>query len=119
MKRYVLIITILALAVCAAGCGKKQESLEQMQEPMSMEALSSLKADRTQAAAQEGQAPAAPAESPASQLEPLPPSGPFSPSVTQIQAALKHAGYYTGAVDGKAGPRTKAAIEAFQKDNQL
>jgi len=31
-----------------------------------------------------------------------------------IQAALKNAGYYTGAVDGKLGPKTKKAIEEFQ-----
>jgi N-acetylmuramoyl-L-alanine amidase len=28
---------------------------------------------------------------------------------------LKNAGFYTGMVDGKIGPRTKKAIEEFQK----
>lgn len=36
-----------------------------------------------------------------------------------IQRALKNAGYYTGAIDGKIGPRTKAAIEEFQRKNEL
>jgi peptidoglycan hydrolase-like protein with peptidoglycan-binding domain len=36
-----------------------------------------------------------------------------------IQTALKNAGYYNGAVDGKIGPKTRAAIEAFQQDMGL
>ena len=31
-----------------------------------------------------------------------------------IQIALKSAGYYTGAIDGNVGPKTKRAIEEFQ-----
>lgn len=33
----------------------------------------------------------------------------------EIQAALKAAGFYTGSVDGKIGPKTKRAIVEFQK----
>ena len=36
-----------------------------------------------------------------------------------IQTALKNAGFYTGAVDGKIGPKTKNAIEEFQKAKGL
>ena len=36
-----------------------------------------------------------------------------------IQTALKAAGFYTGAIDGKIGPMTKKAIEAFQKAKGL
>jgi murein L,D-transpeptidase YcbB/YkuD len=36
-----------------------------------------------------------------------------------VQQALKKSGYYTGAVDGKAGPATKKAVENFQKDQGL
>ncbi len=36
-----------------------------------------------------------------------------------IQAALKGAGYYAGAVDGKAGPLTQKAIEDFQGSQGL
>jgi len=46
------------------------------------------------------------------------PSGFEIPSVN-IQKALKKAGYYNGAVDGKVGPGTRDAIAAFQKDNGL
>ena len=37
----------------------------------------------------------------------------------QIQAALKNAGYYQGEVDGKLGRKTRRAIRAFQKANNL
>lgn len=37
----------------------------------------------------------------------------------QIQIALKNAGFYQGAIDGKIGPKTKEAIKAFQKANGL
>ncbi len=36
-----------------------------------------------------------------------------------IQRALKNAGFYDGAIDGKIGPKTKAAIESFQKARGL
>ena len=37
----------------------------------------------------------------------------------QIQTALKNAGYYQGAIDGKAGKRTRRAVREFQKANNL
>jgi len=46
------------------------------------------------------------------------PSGFEIPSVN-IQKALKKAGYYSGAIDGKVGPGTRDAIASFQKDNGL
>ena len=36
-----------------------------------------------------------------------------------IQRALKAANFYNGPVDGKIGPKTKRAIEAFQKEKGL
>ncbi len=36
-----------------------------------------------------------------------------------IQTALKNAGFYTGAIDGKIGPKTKRAVEEFQKAKGL
>jgi len=33
--------------------------------------------------------------------------------------ALKNAGFYDGAVDGKIGSKTKEGIKAFQKANNL
>ena len=43
----------------------------------------------------------------------------FSDKTKQIQTALKKAGFYKGEIDGKIGPRTKAAIRAFQKAKKL
>jgi peptidoglycan hydrolase-like protein with peptidoglycan-binding domain len=40
-------------------------------------------------------------------------------SKKDIQKALKNAGYYEGPVDGKIGPKTRAAIMAFQGDKGL
>jgi peptidoglycan hydrolase-like protein with peptidoglycan-binding domain len=37
----------------------------------------------------------------------------------QIQTALKNAGYYQGAVDGKLGKKTRKAVREFQKANNL
>ncbi|MFA5039643.1 MAG: peptidoglycan-binding domain-containing protein [Candidatus Omnitrophota bacterium] len=37
----------------------------------------------------------------------------------QIQMALRNAGYYDGAVDGKVGPKTTSAIKKFQADMGL
>lgn len=36
-----------------------------------------------------------------------------------IQKALKNAGFYTGSIDGKVGPKTKKAVEEFQKSKGL
>lgn len=37
----------------------------------------------------------------------------------QIQTALKSAGFYSGELDGKIGPKTRDAIKEFQKANEL
>jgi len=36
-----------------------------------------------------------------------------------VQTALKNAGFYAGSIDGKVGPKTKAAIDEFQKAKGL
>jgi predicted RNase H-like nuclease (RuvC/YqgF family) len=43
----------------------------------------------------------------------------FHPTTRQIQTALKNAGYYSGAIDGKMGKQTREAVKAFQKANNL
>jgi len=37
----------------------------------------------------------------------------------KVQYALKRAGYYSGAIDGKIGPMTRKAIKSFQSENGL
>lgn len=46
-------------------------------------------------------------------------SAPVNLSAKQIQKALKSAGFYQGAVDGKIGIKTKGAIIKFQKAHNL
>lgn len=41
------------------------------------------------------------------------------PNAKQIQTALKNAGVYDGAIDGKIGRKTREAIKAFQKANSI
>lgn len=102
MKKSLFIILMLAVVVYLTGCAKKQEAMEETQEPLSMEELSVLK---TKAQVT---------------VEPLPlPAGPYKPNAREIQTALKNAGYYNAVIDGKIGPQTKKAIEDFQKANGL
>ncbi len=136
MRRILLVVLAVCVGLCVFGCQKKQQSLEEMQQPMSPEDLNRLTSQPlvpAPAPADPGTGVSAPMESfpsgtivstttdvPVEQkLEPLPPSGPFKPSDKEIQTALKNAGYYTGAIDGKIGPRSKQAIEEFQKANGL
>ena len=122
MQKFGFIILAFAVLALGAGCGKKQKSLEEMQEPMSMESLSTLKAESSSQQAQgaTGTTTAgSTAVSPEAPSEVLPPSGPYKPSAVEIQTALQNAGYYSGVIDGKIGPKTMAAIEEFQKANGL
>jgi murein L,D-transpeptidase YcbB/YkuD len=128
MKKFLVLLAASMFMFGIFGCAKKQT--EEAQEPMTMEAMSTVnvatpsgtevKAPDVKAKAPAVQVaqPAVPATE-AAKLEPLPPAGPFKPSPIDIQTALKNAGFYTGTVDGKIGPKTKKAIEAFQKANNL
>jgi len=126
MKKIGFLVLVLALGVYLTGCGKKEAAMnETMQEPISMEALSNMSATETktvpEAKSQDvktAQVEAA-AVSAEPKLEPLPPQGPYKPTGIEIQTALKNAGFYTGTIDGKVGPKTKKAVEEFQKANGL
>jgi len=118
MKKFGFIVLVLAVAICLFGCGKKQQTLEEMQEPISIETLG---------AATTTPAQPLPGESRMQEVKPqvaplaegLPPAAFTKPTTQDIQTALKNAGYYTGNIDGKKGPMTKKAIEDFQKANNL
>ena len=114
MRKYVFIILVVGLAIYLAGCGKKKETLEQAQEPLSIEVSPTPTTPGQQAGAVVTPTP----EKKTSEI-PLSPQGPFKPTNQQIQTALKNAGYYTAEIDGKIGPKTKKAIEEFQKANGL
>jgi hypothetical protein len=119
MRKSTVFILALVLIMGLVGCSKKQEALEEMQQPMSPEDLNRLKTETTAVnptATVPVTATVAPGET---ALEPFLQSGPYNPTVQEIQTALKNAGYYPGAIDGKAGPMTKKAIEDFQQANGL
>jgi peptidoglycan hydrolase-like protein with peptidoglycan-binding domain len=116
MRKYLLFIVLVLFSIYMFGCGKKQQALEETQEPMSMEALSTI--TTTAPTAPKAPVSASPVVTPPV-LEPLPPAGPYKPTAVEIQTALKNAGYYTEGIDGKLGPKTKKAIEEFQKANAL
>jgi peptidoglycan hydrolase-like protein with peptidoglycan-binding domain len=123
MKKVFLLILVLVLGVSLISCSKKQETLEEMQQPMSPEDLNRIKTETQVAPEASAKAVSAPQATVVStteaKLEPLPPSGPYKPSPKEIQAALKSAGFYAGSVDGKLGPKSMQAIEEFQKANGL
>jgi peptidoglycan hydrolase-like protein with peptidoglycan-binding domain len=123
MKRIAGVVLVSLMVVAAAGCGKKQEALEDMQQPMSPEDLSRITMQEQVAPESKVEGavmtPAPAASSSAAPLEKLPPAGPYEPSGKDIQTALKNAGFYSGAIDGKIGPLTTKAIEEFQKTNNL
>ena len=122
MRKIVLVISVFVLTVSFYGCGKKQQALEDMQQPMSMETLANMNSASTNESKVfepkvETIVTAAPV--PQAKLGPLPPAGPYKPTVNEIQTALKNAGFYSGTVDGKIGPNTKKAITEFQKSQGL
>ncbi len=126
MKKFGLLVLVLALGAYLTGCGKKEPSLDEtMQEPMSMEALSTMNATETKSIPEvkSGDVKSAQeqviTQASEPKLEPLPPQGPYKPTGTEVQTALKNAGFYTGTIDGKIGPKTKKAIEEFQAANGL
>jgi len=118
MRRYVFIISTVFLAIYMVGCGKKQQPLEEMQQPMSMEELNRLSTQTT--TVPESKTPVTQTLPVAeTKLESPPPAVPYKPTDKEIQIALKNAGLYTGLIDGKIGPKTLKAIEEFQKANSL
>ncbi len=127
MRKLIVLSIALVLVIGISACSKKQESLEEMQQPMSPEDLSRLESS-TQQAAQASRmvkpenalvSPAATTKQVIPAVENLPSAGPYNPSNQEIQTALKNAGYYASEVDGKIGPKSKKAIEEFQKANGL
>jgi len=114
MKKVLLIIAVVSFSAYMFGCAKKEKTEEELMEPISMEALSTMSVTAPTAAPAAQVAPTQVAK-----LEPLPPAGPYKPTAVEIQTALKNAGFYTAAIDGKIGPMSKKAIEEFQKANGL
>lgn len=114
MRVIPVVITLILTCSMVSGCGKK-EKVDESQELLSLEELSTMNVSESVSITDD------PSLQPleAAKMEPLPPSGPYKPSNQEIQIALKNAGYYAGAIDGKIGPMSREAIEDFQRDNGL
>jgi peptidoglycan hydrolase-like protein with peptidoglycan-binding domain len=131
-SRFIILAIVLAAAIPMALCGckgKTQPATEEVVvETMATESVpqpDAMLAPQAQTAVAEpsasvaketipptaalGQAPKA---LPAAAV-PVPDRG------KDIQTALKNSGFYTGAIDGKIGPKTKSAIMEFQKAKGL
>jgi peptidoglycan hydrolase-like protein with peptidoglycan-binding domain len=119
-----LIALVGIISLIFMGCSKKKEELP-MAEMQTQTATGQLNAESLTAQALNKAEVVSQAAMSAKQAEQI--AGPAmeagvqvtKPTPEQIQTALKNAGYYTGAIDGKLGPRSKKAIEGFQKDNGL
>ncbi|MFA5117697.1 MAG: peptidoglycan-binding domain-containing protein [Candidatus Omnitrophota bacterium] len=124
MKRFI-VGGLCAGMICLGGCSKKQQALEEMQQPMSPEDLSRLATESQKGTTPDTAKSVVTAVAPVSGtpaeagLEMMPPAGPYKPTNIEIQTALKNSGFYTGIVDGKVGPMTRKAIEEFQKAKGL
>ena len=126
-KRFLMIalVALVLLPLAIFGCKGKVEKSQ---------------APETNAAMPEAMAPAGdtlatqePAQTVATETIPpsAAPQGVEKPAQTQsamqekdakakdIQKALKNAGFYAGSIDGKLGPKTKMAVEEFQKSKGL
>ena len=120
MKKFVLLVAAVFTLSVLAGCGKKKD------ESASLEALNGVASENVVSVgdigADNGTVPVIVENA---ETAPTAPAGEMAattsgkPTAKQIQQALKNAGFYTGKVDGNAGPRTKKAIEAFQTQNGL
>jgi len=121
-----LMVCLIALSGCASRkTGKKVDTIQAQVNAMTDELVrldQSLQDTRAALQAQEGGVSSSKAVSSGEGAVVggmyRTPSGFEIPSVN-IQKALKKAGYYNGALDGKVGPGTRDAIAAFQKDNGL
>lgn len=127
-----LMVGLIALSGCASRkTGKKVDTLQAQMNAMTDELVrldqslqdtraaiqsqeGGTSASRTSASSYEGEAASSAAVGGMYRT----PGGFEIPSVN-IQKALKKAGYYNGAIDGKVGPGTRDAIASFQKDNGL
>ncbi|MFA6079592.1 MAG: peptidoglycan-binding protein [Candidatus Omnitrophota bacterium] len=122
MSKKLLVVFVVALAIvplAIVGCKAKTESIpEEMTEapvsstPAVEEAQVVQVTEPAQTVATEAIPPtAAPQpviEKPAALLQTV------GDRSKDIQSALKNAGFYSGAIDGKIGPKTKKAIQEFQ-----
>jgi hypothetical protein len=122
MRKYLSFFFIFVLLVYFFGCGQKKKE----EEFLTMDELGAISLEPVTASDFKSDE----ATGPIVQDIPPPPPPPITPPPTgknrcgktrskEIQTALKNAGYYMGAIDGKIGRLSKKAIEDFQEANGL
>jgi len=125
MFKKVFIIVLAALIIlpmAITGCkGKVEKPAEEpkMEVPESVSATGEIitNIEPANMVASEVIPPTASAQQVAAKVAPLVQSA--IDKTKDIQKALKNAGFDVGTVDGKIGPKTKKAIEDFQKSKGL
>jgi hypothetical protein len=122
---------IVGAGLALAGCGGTRQARTVGRLQSQVGVLEERVARLEQASV--GWAAAAPSSAAAAPVEAIPVEAPVAaasahsqrgspwvaPSTRDIQQALKNAGFYQGALDGKRGPLTRQAILEFQRVNGL
>lgn len=113
-------VVFLLVAMAATGCAKKEAAEGELGMPMSVsvEGTGTTNLITKAGTPVEANTPTAPIMNEPTQM-PEAPVAYVAPTVQEIQQALKNAGLYTGAVDGKLGPMTKKAVTEFQQQSGL
>ena len=125
------VVVVSSAALC--GCKGKVEKSAEEQPNVEMSTTDNLPQPGAMLASQVPQPVVEPAQTVAS--ETIPPTASAAQAVQKtaaaavtasahdrnkdMQTALKNAGFYTGTIDGKIGPRTKKAVEEFQRAKGL
>jgi peptidoglycan hydrolase-like protein with peptidoglycan-binding domain len=99
----------LGILLVLSGCGKKSETPVPQPETAPLETTVEIPAPSKELA------PTVPVE----ESTVVVPQETAKSTPENIQQALKNAGLYDGSIDGKIGPKTKRAIEEFQRQNDL
>lgn len=123
MKKFLFLFFVFVVAVYLNGCAqkKKEEELLTMDELGAINTEPASVAELKPQAEQTGPVVSEIPAQPAPTIPPPPTAVSVSPKpgTSDVQAALKNAGYYIGEIDGKIGRLTKKAIEDFQEANSL
>ncbi len=112
-----LAIVLIILPIAFFGCKGKVDKVAEMTSTAPVdEAMTTPITEPAQTVAMETIPPTA-----APQITAKPQAMPQAATATNkdIQTALKNAGFYNGSIDGKIGPKTKSAIQEFQKAKGL
>jgi peptidoglycan hydrolase-like protein with peptidoglycan-binding domain len=129
-KRFV-VVSVSALAIVSIALFGCKAKVETPSEETKVEATATDAAPQSDVMLSAQQAVVEPASSVAT--ETIPPTATVQEAKTKassmvvpatdrnkdVQTALKNAGFYTGSIDGKIGPKTKSAIQEFQKAKGL